>query len=318
VIPPFSLWWISMLHDCAMWRDDPAFVAARMPGVRAVLEAFRRTVTKDDLLQSPDGWNFVDWVSAWGGAGMPKGAYRGFNGTLNMHLVYTLRQAADLEDLAGEPDLAARNRKTADRIAKAAGEAFWDEERGLIAEDRERTQFSEHAQCLALLSGVLDDAKRARVTESLLEDSDLARTTIYFTHYLFETCRQTHRMDVLHDRLSTWFDLKRYGFKTTFEMPEPTRSDCHAWGAHPVYHYFATILGIRPSSPGFKTVRIEPQLGPLTSAKGTMVHPRGEIIVDVTVADGRSAGTITLPDGVSGVLVTDGRETTLKGGTQRF
>ena len=137
---------------------------------------------------------------------MPKGAYRGFNGTLNMHLVYTLHQAADLEDLAGEPDLAARNRKTADRIAKATSEAFWDEKRGLIAEDRERTQFSEHAQCLALLGGALDEPKRARVTESLFKDSDLTRTTIYFTHYLFETCRQTRRMDVLHERLSTWFD----------------------------------------------------------------------------------------------------------------
>jgi hypothetical protein len=318
VIPPFSLWWISMIHDFAMWRDDPAFVAARMPGVRAVLEAFRRTITTDDLLQSPDGWNFVDWVSAWGGAGMPKGAYRGQNGTLNMHLIYALRQAADLEDLAGERDLAARNRKTADRIAKAASETFWDEKRGLIAEDRERTQFSEHAQCLALLSGALDDAKRARASESLFKDSDLARTTIYFTHYLFETCRQAHRMDVLHDRLSTWFDLKRYGFKTTFEMPEPTRSDCHAWGAHPVYHYFATILGIRPSSPGFKTVRIEPQLGPLSSAKGTMVHPRGEIVVDLSLDRGKLAGSVMLPEGVSGVLVANGRDVSIKSGKQKI
>ena len=101
-------------------------------------------------------------------------------------------------------------------------------------------------------------------------------------------------------------------------MPEPTRSDCHAWGAHPVYHYFATILGIRPASTGFATVRIEPQLGPLTSAKGTMVHPRGEIVVDVARNGEKVRGSIALPEGVSGVLIANERATPLRGGQQSF
>jgi hypothetical protein len=125
-------------------------------------------------------------------------------------------------------------------------------------------------------------------------------------------------MDVLHERLGMWFDLQRYGLKTTFEMPEPTRSDCHAWGAHPAYHYFATVLGIRPASPRFQTVRIEPQLGPLSSAKGTMVHPRGEIVVRVASEGKRLQGAVSLPDGVTGFLVVNGRETALRSGEQQF
>ena len=39
-IPPFSLWWIGMLHDYWMYQDDPAFVARMLPGVRAVLSFF--------------------------------------------------------------------------------------------------------------------------------------------------------------------------------------------------------------------------------------------------------------------------------------
>ena len=39
-IPPFSLWWIGMLHDYWMYQDDPAFVARMLPGVRAVLWFF--------------------------------------------------------------------------------------------------------------------------------------------------------------------------------------------------------------------------------------------------------------------------------------
>ncbi len=317
VIPTFSLWWIGMVHDFALWRDDPAFLGVRMTGVRAVLEPFRAMITEEGLLRSPDGWSFVDWVPGWRD-GMPKDAYRGINGTINWIFVNALRQAAELEEWAGEAELAARNRKTAHRVAKAASGAFFNEKRGLMAEDREHTQFSEHAQCLALLSGMLDESKRSRIGESLFKDNDLAQATIFFTHYLFETCRVTGRMDVLHDRLGMWFDLARHGFKTTFEMPEPTRSDCHAWGAHPVYHYFATILGIRPASPRFQTVRIEPQLGPLTSATGTMVHPRGQIVVDVALDGDRLKGSVSLPDGVSGVLVANGRETALHPGAQPF
>ena len=50
---------------------------------------------------------------------------------------------------------------------------------------------------------------------------------------------------------------------------------------HPLHHYFASILGIRPAAPGFSKVRIAPQMGGLTSARGTMVHPDGDIEVEI-------------------------------------
>ena len=55
-------------------------------------------------------------------------------------------------------------------------------------------------------------------------------------------------MDRFFDRMSLWLNLKTLGCKTMLEMPEPSRSDCHAWAAHPVYHYLASILGIRPAA----------------------------------------------------------------------
>ena len=73
---------------------------------------------------------------------------------------------------------------------------------------------------------------------------------------MFETYAQLGRIDALFERLSLWFELPAQGFTTTPEMPEPTRSDCHAWGAHPLYHMFASLLGIRPAAPGFRSVTI--------------------------------------------------------------
>ena len=118
------------------------------------------------------------------------------------------------------------------------------------------------------------------------------------------------------ERLQLWFDLKAKGFKTTLESPEPTRSDCHAWGAHPIYHTFASILGIRPTSPGFKTVEIRPQFGPLEWARGEMPHPKGKIVVELHQESAGLVGSITLPDGVTGELVHGGKRIRLRGGSQ--
>ena len=78
------------------------------------------------------------------------------------------------------------------------------------------------------------------------------------------------------------------------------------WGAHPIYHYFATVLGIRPAAPGFAKVRIEPQLWPLTWAKGKLPHPKGFITVDFAIKDDKLSGTVELPEGVTGEFVYAG------------
>ncbi len=153
----------------------------------------------------------------------------------------------------------------------------------------------------------MDDERHQAVAHGLLHDPGLVRTTIYFTHYLFEAYTALGRSDALLARLQPWLDLPAQGFKTTFEMPEPSRSDCHAWGAHPLHHYFASILGIRPAAQGFRAVQIRPQLGTLTAARGSMVHPRGTVTVDLQVEGGALRGEITLPDGVPGTLIVDGR-----------
>jgi hypothetical protein len=80
-----------------------------------------------------------------------------------------------------------------------------------------------------------------------------------------------------------------------------------------LFHYFATILGIRPASNQFATVEITPQLGHLTHASGTLVHPRGEIVVDFAVEAGELRGSIHLPDGVTGRLRVNGQFIPLKG-----
>jgi alpha-L-rhamnosidase len=126
-------------------------------------------------------------------------------------------------------------------------------------------------------------------------------------------------MDAFFSHLAFWFDLSALGFKTVLESPEPSRSDCHAWGAHPIYHYFTSILGARPAAPGLSQVRISPQPGPLTALHGAFPHTNGEFIrFNLHVDDKKLTGEISLPSGVTGTFVWQGKESALLPGRNQI
>jgi alpha-L-rhamnosidase len=300
-IPTFSMLWIGMLHDVLLY-GDPALVRTHLGCMRSVRETARARVGADGVVASEPGWNFVDWVPSWRD-GEPPGAETGGSSVVAWLLACALMQSAELEEWAGEPALAERDRATARRIA-AGCEACWDATRALYRDVAGGSTYSEHAQVMALLSGLLPAERAARLLDSLASAPDLARTTVYFSHYLFEVAARYRRPELMLPRLSFWSGLAGQGFTTVPEAPEPSRSDCHAWGAHPLYHRLASILGIRPSAPGFAAVRIAPMLGTLEHAAGTWPHPLGDIRVEVRGAHGR----VSLPPGLPGTLVLAGVE----------
>lgn len=325
VIPPFSLWWVSMVHDFALWRNDQPFVRSLMPGVRVVLDAFDGWYQPEHgLLGPPPGWNFTDWTLPWRPwapphaptAGMPPDADSAPSAILNWQLVYVLCRVAALEEWVGELERADRAHRRAQELVERIDTAFWDEARGLYADNLAKTSFSEHTQCLALLSSLMPAARVQPLLTGLLKDPDLVRTTIYFAHYLFEVYRIIGATDRMLERMELWFGLSAQGLCTTPEEPEPARSDCHAWGAHPLYHYHASILGVRPAGFGFKRVHIEPQLGSLAWARGRTPHPKGHIETEFRRGEHGLAWRVVLPPGVTGLLMVNGQEIKLEPGSQ--
>ncbi len=106
-----------------------------------------------------------------------------------------------------------------------------------------------------------------------------------------------------YSRLKHWFEFDKYGLKTIPEQFNSPRSDCHAWSAHPLYHFFATICGIRPKIFAFKHVVISPNPGPLTELHCKLPHPDGEIIANMNFTGNTFLGNITLPYGITGEVI---------------
>ncbi|MGB3087672.1 MAG: alpha-L-rhamnosidase C-terminal domain-containing protein [Phycisphaerae bacterium] len=312
-IPQFSLYWVAMVYDYALWRGDREFLRSLMPGVRSVMETFLAHMGADGLLVLPEGWDWIDWVPEWHN-GRPWLKGQRVCGINHWQLIYVLGLAAQLERWMGEEALAERLTDRRQELARAGIVTFWDEGRGLVANAPDRRSFSEHAQCFAILGGALGKEKEARVAQGLEAAEDLDRATIYFRHYLFEAFRLRRRVEAIFERLGLWFELKANGFRTTLESPEPSRSDCHGWGAHPIYHAFASILGVRPASFGFETVEVAPQMGPLREVCSEIVHPKGTIIVDLQWKDHRLEGSVELPAGLTGSLVGPETRVPLKPG----
>ena len=85
-------------------------------------------------------------------------------------------------------------------------------------------------------------------------------------------------------------------------------------GSHPLFHLHASIAGIRPASPGFRTVRIAPLPGKLPKIVSTTPHPDGFIKLDLAFEGNRCHGSVELPAAITGVFVWRGKERKLSGG----
>jgi alpha-L-rhamnosidase len=318
VIPPFSLWWIVMIHDYWLLRKDDAFIAQFLPAVRGVLDWYEGHVdTAMGMLGPMPWWGFVDWADAFG-SGTPPGAADGHSAVISLQYAYTLRQVAELFGyFGGQYGFAAqRCRKLAADLDRGVYRACYDKGKGEMANTPEKTSYSQHAGILAILADAIPAADRRAVVEKILADSSLQQATFYFRFYLMQAMKAAGLADRYYSQLGPWRQMLKIGLTTFAEKPEPTRSDCHAWSASPDYDFLATICGIMPDAPGFGRVLIRPALGELTEVEGNMPHPQGMIRVKLFRKGAAISGEVELPEGVSGRFVYGGKELALHGGNQ--
>ena len=322
IISPFSLWYICAVHDYMMYTDDLAFVRKLLPGTRQILDYYARYQLPDGSVSRLPGWNFTDWVYVGGWtAGVAEKGADGTSALIDLQLLLALQTAAEMEELLGIKELASTYRAKASQLQQTIQQRYWDASRSIYADRIEHDHFSQHANSLAILAGMVQGDEARALAEQLLSDDNLAPASVYFKFYLHQALIQAGLGDQYMDWLGIWRDNIQWGLTTWAETLDldGVRSDCHAWGASPNIEFLRTVLGIDSDAPCFARVRIEPHLGAIRQIGGTMPHPKGDISVSYEVSKkGVLTATITLPEGLTGRFIWHGEEYALRGGMNQF
>lgn len=307
IIPPFSLYWVNMLHDYWMHRPDTAFVREYLPTVERIMAWYARHLDgSTGILGAMPHWNFVDWPNEWPwsserpSGGVPPGGIDGGSAILSLQYAYALGAAAELMDYFKSKALADQYLAAKRRIGASVMSNCFDVERGLIADDIQRTSFSQHATIMGILSAAIPLAQQRDAFKRIIDDRSLIQATVYYQFYLNRALKKVGLANEYLSRLQTWENMLDLGLSTFAERPEPSRSDCHAWSASPNYDFLATVCGVEPTSPGFRTVRVKPNLGKLNRVSGRVPHPSGYIDVSFERDRNGIRGEIILPEGVYG------------------
>jgi alpha-L-rhamnosidase len=316
-IPTFSLWWIGMLHDYYMYRNDSGFVRDKLQGVQDVLAFFNRYQQTDGSLKNAPYWEFTDWANGkdWNAGTAPIGK-DGNSAVLDMQLLWAYQLASELESKLGSKEYTLKYEQLASQLKQTIRNKYWVAGKGEFVDRPEKDVFSQHTNALAILTGVVDVNEAAALGNKLLTDTSMVQASIYFKYYVHQALIKSGMGNDYISWLGIWRDNIKMGMTTWAEMSDisASRSDCHAWGSSPNIELYRTVLGIESDAPGFEKVKIEPHLGTVTNIGGQIPHPKGNISVKYEQKNNKWLIDITLPESTPGRLIWKGKEYVLKAG----
>jgi hypothetical protein len=206
----------------------------------------RRRTLADQILDAYgrlDHWPFLDWVDSWP-LGIPPGGLRHPAALALLELAKLARA-----QFPGPP-----------RRAEAS----------LMAAS---VPPSEHAEALLRLL-----ARETGQTADPWPSQPLAdQCSLYFQFYKHLAMRPKDYMA----ELGPWKRMIEEGLTTFAETEDPTRSDCHAWSAHPILGFFQTVAGVVSSAPAWRRAKIEPRPGSIRRFLARIAHPDGDLTVEL-------------------------------------
>ncbi|MDT0648003.1 alpha-L-rhamnosidase N-terminal domain-containing protein [Zunongwangia sp. F260] len=321
IIPPFSLWYIGMLHDYWMYGEDSEFIKEKLPGEREVLKFFRSYQQEDGSLKDVPYWSFTDWVVSKGwDAGVAPAGEGGNSAAYDLQLLWAYQLASEMEEELGMQQYSDRYKRYSLELKNTIQKKYWDDSRGLFADTPEKNLFSQHVNSLAILTGMVSGEDATKIGEKLLSNKDLAQASIYFRYYLHQALVKAGLGNDYMEWLDVWRENINLGLTTWAEKSHvsSSRSDSHAWGASPNIEFFRTLLGIDSQEPGFSKVIIKPHLGNLTEVSGAIPHPKGEVYVSYSKLKEVWNIEIILPLQISGDFRWKGKNYSLREGKNNF
>jgi hypothetical protein len=324
----YALLFPDLVADLLQFTGDRATAAAALTAIRMTLGRTLAWRGAEGLLSQAPNYMFVDWIKQAGVNYHHPPAAQGM-GALTAFTVRALRRAAWLvRALGADPAEASTWEKQADELATAFREQLFDPERGLFRDglcginrqptgcwlppDPAQEVFTRHTNILAVWAAIVTGTEAAAVLERALADPALPEPQPYFQHYLFEALDAAGLFPAqARKHLDLWRPMLRDNPHSLREMW--TSGDySHAWGGTPLVQLSQRVLGVEPTEPGWRSIRLRPQPLDLDWAQGVVPTPLG----DISIRWERHGTTVTLsasvPDGMA-VQAPDGRGGTASG-----
>ncbi|KAJ5655831.1 hypothetical protein N7507_007781 [Penicillium longicatenatum] len=284
-IPQFSLYWVAMVWDHMKYFADKKVVRRYLSTIDGILNHFDERINDLGLVGrfEEDTWPFIDWVSQWSVPGkifescMPQSYTKTGAATFNSLLyIVALMQAADLCKFMGRTDTASEYSSRAQALRDAVNKHCFDD--SLYLDGPSTKEYSQHSQVFAVLSETITGTAARELMVRAMYNSSLVQCSSALQFYVFRAVEKVGLYNKMFPALlDPWRRMLADDLTTWAEFEKNPRSDCHGWSACPVNEIVTHLYGIRPARPGFKHLRIEPQMDLLPTAEGTFVTPIAKI-----------------------------------------
>lgn len=304
VHPTYSLVWIDMVHDLMMLEGDKKRIEPWLGEIQEVFDYYESIINENGLVGKSDYHMFIDWYLPKGGNS--KVNKDGNSAILTLNYAYTLDKAAEILEWLGYRDKAFTYRVQSRKYAETVRRLCYDEDKGLYADDPEKTFYDQRASILAVLCGAHSPEESKQLMTKLLDENTQfdSKANLFYYFYLFEAMEKTGIGNFAKE-LQPWKDIIAMGMSGTPEkrIEQHPRSEIHPWTAHPVHYYFSVAAGINPSEPGFAAVDITPNPGSLEKIKAVLPTIKGKISVEYSINEDKIlTGKIILPEDMKGTF----------------
>ncbi len=319
VIPSWSFLHVIAGAEYLFYSGDPerfrTIYRSLMTNMERAAEN-RQRMDDGSLLFGMYAWNMVDWAPME----VPDNAIVAHQNAQFIWACHALSRACRQ---VGEKVDADRLETWRDEVQLAVNTWFWDEPTGAYRDAVYRdgslgTTFSVQTQLFAYLAGVADheggDRGQRVLPKILTPPPGFVRIGSAFVHHVYlDLLDRLGRHDELMQEIrNIWGNMLDHGATTCWEgwsliLGDYTRSHCHAWSSAPAYFLPTVILGVRPVSPGFRTVEVRPIPVGLDHAQGTVPTPQGLLEIAWTAEDGVLSVSVAHPEGMEvSVVVPEG------------
>jgi alpha-L-rhamnosidase len=309
--------------DAAVWVPEALWhaygdldrLAAHYPGMVAHTDLVEASLSAVGVWDT--GFQFGDWLDPDAPPEDPAAGKADPAVVATACAFRTARFTAEAARLLGRSDDAVRFEAMAVRLRRAFGDRF-------VTEDLRIASDCTTVYALAIRFGLLDgDARVAagrRLVELVRESGHTVSTGFAGTPYVTWALTDTGHVDdayrlLLQTESPSWLYAVAQGATTIWERWDSMLPDgsIHPGSMTSFNHYalgavadwvYQVVGGIRPAAPGYARVRIEPVPGPgISWARSELATPCGLVTSAWSTTSTGFELTVSLPDGVSGLIV---------------